>query len=42
MGGFPPSMLLTTFEEDRFAGVAKRPDYWPLGDYFHRTRKAPK
>ncbi len=33
---------LTPFEEDCFAGVAKRPDYWPLGDYFHGTRQAPK
>ena len=33
---------LTPFEEDCFAGVAKRSDYWPLGDYFHRAWKTPE
>jgi hypothetical protein len=34
-----PVPLLRSFEEDCFAGVAKRSDYGPLGDHFDGSRQ---
>jgi hypothetical protein len=37
-----PRVTQNPFEEDCFAGVAKRPDHGPMGNHFYGTGKAPE